>query len=100
MSGKKYGKWLVLWHCGGSFWMCRCECGLRKRVDGRTIRNGISTGCHSCHNKTANLKHGMCCSSEYVIWSGIVQRCTDKRHHAYKCYGGRGIVVCPRWSLS
>ena len=67
VAGKKYGKWLVLWHCGGSFWMCRCECGLRKRVDGRTIRNGISTGCHSCHNKTANLKHGMCCSSEYVI---------------------------------
>jgi hypothetical protein len=25
------------------------------------------------------------------------QRCKDSNHHAFRHYGGRGIVVCERW---
>jgi hypothetical protein len=27
----------------------------------------------------------------------MVARCTNKNHHAYENYGGRGIRVCARW---
>lgn len=30
-------------------------------------------------------------------WAGMVQRCTNPKHQAWKNYGGRGITVCPEW---
>lgn len=35
--------------------------------------------------------------TEYTTWSSMKARCGNKRHHAYKRYGGRGIKVCDRW---
>lgn len=31
-------------------------------------------------------------------YSGIIDRCYNPAHHAYKDYGGRGIVVCNEWT--
>lgn len=36
-------------------------------------------------------------TKEYGIWSNMIQRCGNVRHHSYKYYGGRGISVCERW---
>lgn len=36
-------------------------------------------------------------STEYRIWAGMIQRCTNPNHRAYKWYGERGIKVCQRW---
>lgn len=44
--------------------------------------------------------HGMVHSVEYNIWSGIKQRCSNKKKPDYKDYGGRGIKVCDRWLKS
>ncbi len=38
--------------------------------------------------------------SEYNSWICMRRRCYEKKHHAYKRYGGRGIVVCERWRNS
>lgn len=38
--------------------------------------------------------------SEYCIWDHIKGRCSNKNHHAYRRYGGRGITVCKRWKES
>src|SRR5688500_15080113 len=35
---------------------------------------------------------------EYSIWSGMRQRCRNRRCKEYRYYGGRGIRVCRRWS--
>lgn len=34
---------------------------------------------------------------EYSVWSGMLERCYDKRFHSYRSYGGRGVTVCERW---
>lgn len=34
----------------------------------------------------------------YRKWSGMIRRCTSKKSHIWKYYGGRGITVCERWS--
>jgi len=49
-----------------------------------------------------SFKHGhggkqLGLSSEYVIWQGMVQRCTDSNSKDYANYGGRGIKVCSAW---
>jgi len=33
----------------------------------------------------------------YRIWSGILDRCTNPRHHKYPIYGGRGITFDETW---
>ena len=32
-----------------------------------------------------------------MVWNEMKQRCTNSKHHAYKYYGGRGIMVCEEW---
>ena len=41
--------------------------------------------------------NGLKRTTEYVIWSGMIQRCTNEDNPAYKNYGGRGIFVCEEW---
>lgn len=36
-------------------------------------------------------------TSEYRIWSGIKQRCTNPNNPAFRNYGGRGVTLCERW---
>lgn len=36
----------------------------------------------------------------YTTWQAMKKRCYYTKHHSYKNYGGRGIVVCDRWKDS
>ena len=36
----------------------------------------------------------------YTKWDGMVQRCTNENHRAYRRYGGRGIEICREWRCS
>ena len=37
---------------------------------------------------------------EYVVWQGMIQRCTNPASPWFHYYGGRGIRVCDRWRRS
>lgn len=65
---------------------------------------GLSTSC-GCYVKELNTRHGhdrkqKQRTTEYSIWSSMVQRCRNPKHKAYPSYGGRGIAVCARWAES
>lgn len=52
ITGQKFGRWTVLSldstnrETGrGTRWLCECECGTRKVIDGRKIREGSSRSC-------------------------------------------------------
>ncbi|WZL56168.1 hypothetical protein SP3_00109 [Bacillus phage fHSPT3] len=34
---------------------------------------------------------------EYIMWSGMLERCYDSSCERYKDYGGAGVTVCDRW---
>lgn len=36
----------------------------------------------------------------YNIWSMIKQRCNNPKHTHYNLYGGRGVKICERWTIS
>lgn len=42
-------------------------------------------------------KHGGAHHPLYSVWEGIVQRCYNPNHNAYKHYGGKGVVMCDEW---
>lgn len=44
-----------------------------------------------------NATHGQSKTLYYKLWAGMIQRCYDKKHQAYKWYGARGVRVCRRW---
>ena len=43
-------------------------------------------------------KHGMHNTPEYRVWKDMKSRCSNKNHHAYERYGGRGVFVCKEWN--
>lgn len=50
LTGKKFGKLTVLNRVGtkGSRWLCKCECGRTKEVNGQNLRTGHTKGCGHC----------------------------------------------------
>ncbi len=105
MLGKKFCELTVLefshsskhraWH-----YKCICSCGNYRICSGNTLRRGYVRRCPSCTSKFRSDRmktHGMTHTSEFVIWSDIVRRCTKPYHASWADYGGRGITVCERW---
>lgn len=45
-----------------------------------------------------NKTHGMTNSRIFKIWMGMHARCKYPSATGYKNYGGKGILVCERWS--
>ena len=98
LTGQRFVRWLVLERAandkqGGTRWLCRCECGREKIVQGGSLRNGSSRMCRHC----GPIKHGLTGTKLYKIWKGIIARCENLNDIGYKRYGGRGISVCPEW---
>lgn len=102
LSGRTFGLWYVIeYHSttkvgSKSRWLCRCQCGKEKAIQGCNLRSGSSRGCHRCKNK----RHGMVGTPEYNAWAQMRYRCWNRRRPEYHNYGGRGIVVCKRWQES
>ena len=87
-------------------WVCQCVCGTIKEVRGNYLKTGVSKSC-GCLARTfiasANIKHGDAQQGKfgahylYKLWSGIIQRTTNKNNKAWHNYGGRGILVNESW---
>lgn len=81
-------------------WLCRCECGTTKLIQGSSLTNGYTKSC-GCHRNDNKRRHGHHTNTgktgEYNSWCGMKQRCYNPGATQYKDYGGRGITVCERW---
>jgi hypothetical protein len=110
--GAKFHRWAVVGDApstprGHAKYLCRCECGAIRSVDGIALRKGHtkSCGCYKrditslrrkSHGHTVNGK----VSRAYASWRHMLQRCYDQNIPNFKNWGGRGILVCERWRLS
>lgn len=110
LSGKVFGR-LVVKHPMPKIknqhlhWLCVCECGKQKIIDGGSLRYGLSNSC-GCLQKQIVSKmkttHGEAHieTREYTAWQNMRARCYRKKASNYSYYGGRGIRVCARWRFS
>lgn len=99
LKGKKFGKWIVIKELEKvnntvRTWLCRCECGVEKRVRQPHLRSGRSKGCVSC----GNTKHGLWKHELYETWLSMKDRCNNPNNSSYQWYGKRGIKVCDDWN--
>lgn len=113
LTGRRFGRLVVTcladrrYNKSGTnsqlYWLCRCDCGVEKQVNGRSLRDGrvVSCGCYlkdwCSRTKTT---HGWSDTSEYRIWSLMNNRCHQPEAKSFKDYGARGIFVCERWRHS
>lgn len=109
ITGKRFGKWLVVEKTDGkegvcnSVWKCRCDCGNEKLIKGINLIRGKSRSCGClktsiCKNRF--LKHGMHNTKIYQTWEAMISRCECKTNISYKNYHKRGIEVCDEWKKS
>lgn len=86
-------------------WLCKCDCGNEKVVDGHELRRGGTRSCGCLHDELAaerSLKHGGTRSGQkdrlYSVWASMKDRCNNPNSDFYYRYGGRGIKVCDEWA--
>ena len=90
-------------------WVCLCECGTTKTVEGVKLRNGHTKSCgclarEQVGKKHPSYKHGQSAtlgskkaSTTYSSWASMVARCNNPKSTSYLYYGAVGVKVCQRW---
>jgi len=86
-------------------WLCQCECGTNIEVVGSLLVNGHTKSCGCLLRellKARSTKHGYSGKNKdrhplYVVWSDIVQRCTNPKNTNYHNYGAKGVSICNEW---
>lgn len=91
------------WRGVRSGFVCLCDCGKTRVVAGYKLRS--SCGClksdaladpNNKHRKYEFDKKEL--HKEYMTWIRMRRRCENPESQDYANYGGRGIMVCRRWS--
>lgn len=85
-------------------WVCRCTCGVICETTKQRLENGRSKSCGCMKGalcSAGNTKHGAARDGKncptYQSYVAMLHRCYTTGRASYKNYGGRGIVVEPRW---
>lgn len=109
LEGMRFGSWAVLSRAennadGRAMWNCKCDCGTRRAVLGKTLLSGKSKCCGCTRKESAaeasrkaNTRHGMKNMRLYTIWHSMKGRVHCPSTHSYERYGGRGIKICKEW---
>ena len=105
MTGKRFGRYTVLYRTdndkfGNAVWMCQCDCGTIKAVNGGALRKGVTVSCGCFHrDKVTQISttHGKSRTKLFSTWQHMKARCNNPNHKHYKYYGGKGIKLCPEW---
>lgn len=83
--GNCHNRWTVLSRAantpfGQAQWLCRCDCGVERIVDGKYLRNGASKSCGCLQRETASLPRGEA-SFNYVV--RMMKRNAKTRGHKW-----------------
>jgi len=84
-----------------SLWYFQCDCGIKKMMAAKDIKNGKVKSCGCLRRETTAAKNKA--SAKYgdiyreptgMSWRGMMARCYNKNQISYAYYGAVGIFVC------
>lgn len=100
LTGKRFGRLLVLEKVSKKTWRSLCDCGGEAVSSRQSLCEGKTKSC-GCLNKEINrnrvLTHGLSKTGIYKVWCAMIQRCLNKNNKQFLDYGGRGIKVSDSW---
>lgn len=104
IAGLRSGRLVARTYIGSGKWLCLCDCSNTHIVKTASLINGHAKSC-GCLRKAMVVErnrqsatHGMSKSPTYVVWRGMVARCSaTSTIPTYQAYRERGITVCDRW---
>jgi len=106
LSSERFGNFIVLKFShqdknGHRHWLCKCDCGTIKSVDGPALVAGHTKSCGKCIPRSGPLKHAnakrLQVTPEYKTWLSMKARTTNPSSKSYAKYGAVGIKTCERW---
>lgn len=103
LAGHRFGLVVATRYIGRSVWECRCDCGRFFVTACYQLTHGKRRSCGCAwrrlvaESKTTHGQSGKGRTSEYRIWTLMLNRCRSPKSPAFRQYGGRGITVCDRW---
>lgn len=111
LVGRTFSRWTVTARApnrptkegAAAFWRCVCACGTVAEVSGSSLKKGGSQSCGCLAREKSsvrNRRHGLHGTTEYKLWRGLMDRCTNPNGKHFADYMGRGITVCHRWRYS
>lgn len=109
MIGKRFGELIVVAYAGKeekskkSTYLCRCNCGKSKIINGVSLKRGLTKSCGCLKSKLTSERtttHGKSKHPLFRGWWNMKDRCYNKKNKSYHRYGGRGIYVCEEWKNS
>lgn len=95
LIGKRIGKLTIVEKTeerkhNSVLWRAVCDCGGERLISSNQFKYKKVKSCGCTRKGYRNTRI-------YVIWSNMIQRCTNSKRPEYKNYGGRGISVCEEW---
>lgn len=104
LTGLRFGRWVVQYKnikkSRKTLWVCKCDCGTVRAVDGWALKSGKSQSCGCLgteHRVKSVRKHNETSTRLYRIWQAMRGRCKNSNNAEYYLYGSRGISVCKEW---
>jgi len=102
LAGKRFGRWLVLRKVytqnNQMRWVCRCDCGVERRVAGQSLRGGSSTQCRECQAEDRTLSGDASAFNEFVhkYRAGAKHRgiCWELTDNEVRALVGRDCEYC------
>lgn len=88
---------------GRRWWNCVCSCGKETTSPTNLLTTGqkVSCGCYKKYVMSKfgerQTKHHFTNHPIYNTYQNMKARCLNKKHKAFKNYGGRGITICDEW---
>ena len=81
LTGKRFGKWLVLGGHSKGKWLCRCDCGAEVMISGSNLRRGGTNGCMTCRGKRHTLD---LTGHRYGRWT-VISRGPRRQNSFWNC---------------
>lgn len=100
LTGRRFGKLVVISWSGDSRWLCKCDCGNESRALTANLKRGNTGSCGCVRNIKSSKRatiHGLYNTRAYKTWLSVKRRCFDTKCSSYQDYGAKGISMWDVW---